>query len=58
MLLPSDQLWDATTACCVEDLDDLPAGVDLPPEAGAAGFDAALDVATMQDVIANLLAID
>jgi hypothetical protein len=55
LLLPEQRPWSPSTPCRVENLDDLPEDVDLPPEAVRDGFTAALDIASVQDIVSNLV---
>jgi hypothetical protein len=55
LLLPEQRPWSPSTPCRVENFDDLPDDVDLPPEAVRDGFTVALGAASVQDIVSNLL---
>ena len=55
LLFSSESALSVDTPCLVADLDELPEGIDLPPDAVERGFTAELDVRTVQDVVSNLL---
>src|SRR3954447_19823224 len=54
-LLLRRESWTAASPCRVENLDDLPDDVDLPPDAVREGFTAALDGQSVHGIVSNFL---
>jgi hypothetical protein len=54
-VVPSGSRLTPSTPCRVENLDDLPEELDLPPDVVVGGFTRSLDTAAVKDVVSNLL---